>query len=53
VRPTEANGRQLLAAIAAFGFPTAPLTASDVVSGTKVMEMAFVPFMFSVSFVPC
>ena len=26
---TYNNGRQLLAAIAAFGFPTAPLTAAD------------------------
>jgi len=48
VRPTEANGRQLLAAIAAFGFPTAPLTAADVVSGTKVIEMGTAPVQIHV-----
>jgi hypothetical protein len=33
---TEDNGRRLLAAIAAFGFPTAPLTAADIVAGRRV-----------------
>ena len=39
VRPTEENGRRLLAAIADFGFPTAPVTPSDIVIGKKVIEM--------------
>ena len=37
VRPTEENGRRVLAAIADFGFPTAPLTPSDIVAGKKVV----------------
>ena len=43
VRPTEENGRKVLAAIAGFGFPTAPLTAADFLGGTKVVEMGTVP----------
>jgi hypothetical protein len=43
VRPTEDNARRLLAAIEAFGFPTAPLTTADVVAGTKVIEMGVAP----------
>jgi hypothetical protein len=37
VRPTEENGGRLLTAIAEFGFPTTPLTPSDVVAGKKVI----------------
>jgi hypothetical protein len=48
VRPTEDNGRRLLAAIAAFGFPTAPLTAADIVTGTKVIEMGVEPVQIHV-----
>ena len=33
VKPTEENGRRLIAAIAAFGFPTDALSAQDVASG--------------------
>jgi hypothetical protein len=36
VRPTDANGRRVLLAIADFGLPTAPLTAADLAGGTKV-----------------
>ena len=43
VRPTEANGQRLLAAIAAFGFPTAALTASDIAAGRKLIEMGVPP----------
>ncbi len=39
VRPTEVNGERVLAAIADFGFPTAPLTPLDIVAGTKEIEM--------------
>lgn len=48
VRPTEENGRRLLAAIAAFGFPTAPLTAADIAAGTKVVEMGVAPIQIHV-----
>jgi hypothetical protein len=43
VRPTEPNGERLLAAIAAFGFPTAPVTPADVAIGVKVLEMGVPP----------
>ena len=43
VRPTAENGARLLAAIAAFGFPTAPLTAADIAAGGKVVEMGVAP----------
>ncbi len=39
VRPTEENGRRLLQALSEFGFPTAPLTAADIVDGRKIIEM--------------
>ena len=48
VRPTEENGRRLLAAIADFGFPTAPLTPSDIVAGKKVVEMGVPPVQIHV-----
>ena len=48
VRPTEENGHRLLAAIADFGFPTAPLTASDMVAGKKVVEMGVPPVQIHV-----
>lgn len=48
VRPTEENGRRLLEAVAAFGFPTAPLTASDVAAGTKLVEMGVAPVQIHV-----
>ena len=48
VRPTEANGRRLLAAIAAFGFPTAPLCAADIAVGSKVIEMGVAPVQIHV-----
>lgn len=43
VRPTEENARRLLSAIEAFGLPTAPLTAADIVAGTKLIEMGVAP----------
>jgi hypothetical protein len=48
VRPTEDNGRRLLAAVAAFGFPTVPLTPADIVGGTKVLEMGLSPVQIHV-----
>jgi hypothetical protein len=43
VRPTNENGRRVLAAISEFGFPTTLLTAADIVGGTKVIEMGVAP----------
>jgi hypothetical protein len=48
VRPTEQNGRKVLAAIADFGFPTAPLTPADFLGGTKIVEMGVVPVQIHV-----
>jgi hypothetical protein len=48
VRPTEDNGRRLLAAIADFGFPTAPVTPADIVIGKKVIEMGVPPVQIHV-----
>ena len=48
VRPSEENGRRLLAAIADFGFPTAPVTPADVVIGKKVIEMGLPPVQIQV-----
>jgi len=48
VRPTEENGRRLLAAIVDFGFPTAPVTPPDVVAGKKVIEMGVPPVQIHV-----
>lgn len=48
VRPTEENGHRLLAAISDFGFPTAPVTPSDVVAGKKVIEMGVPPVQIHV-----
>ena len=48
VQPTQENGRRLLSAIAAFGFPTVPLTADDIVVGTKVIEMGVAPVQIHV-----
>lgn len=48
IRPTEDNARRALAAIAEFGFPTAPLTAADIVGGSKVIEMGVAPVQIHV-----
>jgi len=48
VRPTEDNGHRLLLAIAAFGFPTSPLTATDIAGGHKVVEMGVAPVQIHV-----
>jgi len=48
VRPTEDNGRRLLAAIADFGFPTAPVAPVDIVTGKKVIEMGVPPVQIHV-----
>jgi hypothetical protein len=48
IRPTVDNARRALTAIAEFGFPTAPLTAADIVSGTKVIEMGVAPVQIHV-----
>jgi hypothetical protein len=48
VRPTAANGQRLLDAIVAFGFPTAPVTAADIASGHKLIEMGVAPVQIHV-----
>jgi hypothetical protein len=48
VRPTEPNGVRLLDAIAAFGFPTAPVTPADLAAGGKVVEMGVPPVQIHV-----
>ncbi len=48
VRPTAANGRRLLEAIAAFGFPTAAVTPADIAGGGKVIEMGVSPVQIHV-----
>lgn len=48
VRPTEENGTRLLLAIAAFGFPTAPVTPQDIVIGRKVIQMGVPPVQLHV-----
>jgi hypothetical protein len=48
VRPTAENGRRLIAAIAAFGFPTASLTPEGVVSPRTVIEMGVPPVQLHV-----
>jgi hypothetical protein len=48
VQPTQANGQRLLDAIAAFGFPTTPLTPADIATGTKVVEMGVAPVQIHV-----
>jgi hypothetical protein len=48
VRPTEANGQRVLDAIAAFGFPTAPVTPADIAAGGKVIEMGVTPVQIHV-----
>jgi hypothetical protein len=48
VRPTDDNGRRVLAAIEAFGFPTAPVTPADIVAGRKVIEMGVPPIQLHV-----
>ena len=48
VRPTEDNGHRLLAAITAFGFPTALISPADIVAGIKVVEMGVPPVQIHV-----
>lgn len=48
IAPTEANGDRLLKAIDAFGFPTAPLTAAELATGTKLIEMGVPPVQIHV-----
>lgn len=48
VRPTADNGRRLLDAIAAFGFPTTPVTPQDIVIGRKVIQMGVPPVQLHV-----
>jgi hypothetical protein len=48
VRPTLDNGRRVLSAIEAFGFPTTALTPDDIVAGNKVVEMGVVPVQIHV-----
>lgn len=48
VRPSEENGRRVLAAIATFGFPTAPMAPADFVEGRKIIEMGVAPVQIHV-----
>jgi hypothetical protein len=48
VRPTAANGQRLLDAIVGFGFPTAPVTAADIATGHKLIEMGLAPMQIHV-----
>lgn len=48
IKPTEENGRRLLTAIAAFGFPTAPISPADIAEGGKVIEMGVPPVQIHV-----
>ena len=48
VKPTEENGRRLIAAIAAFGFPTDALSAQDVASGHRIIQMGVEPVQIHV-----
>ena len=48
VRPTVDNGKRLLDAIAAFGFPTTPVTPQDIVIGRKVIQMGVPPVQIHV-----
>jgi hypothetical protein len=41
VRPTEENGHRLLAAIADFGFPTAPVMPADIVVVSSIGRDCF------------
>jgi hypothetical protein len=43
IRPTLENGGRVLAAISAFGFPTARLTAADIVDTRRMLEMGVPP----------
>lgn len=48
VRPSIENGRRLLDAIDAFGFPIAALTPADISAGHKVIEMGVPPIQIHV-----
>ena len=48
VRPTADNGSRMLAAIAAFGFPTDLISPADIAAGRKVIEMGVVPVQIHV-----
>lgn len=48
VRPSEDNGRRLLDAIVAFGFPATAVTPQDVVVGRKVIQMGVPPVQIHV-----
>jgi hypothetical protein len=48
VRPTVANSRNLISAIEAFGLPTGTLTADDIATGHKVIQMGVEPIQIHV-----
>jgi hypothetical protein len=48
IRPTEANAERLLRAIAAFGFPTTPLTPAQIITPGKIVEMGVPPVQIHV-----
>jgi hypothetical protein len=48
VKPTEENGRRLIAAVSAFGFPTEAFTPADIAAGRKVIQMGVEPVQIHV-----
>jgi hypothetical protein len=48
VNPSEENGRRLVAAISAFGFPTDAFSPADIAEGRKVIEMGVAPVQIHV-----
>lgn len=48
VEPTVDNGRRLLAAVEAFGFPTMALRAEDIAAGIKIIQMGVEPVQIHV-----
>jgi hypothetical protein len=48
VRPTPENGRRLLAAVTAFGFPTGDLRPADLTNPDRVLQMGVEPVQIHV-----
>jgi len=48
IRPTLENGGRVLAAVSAFGFPTAGLTPADIVDSRRMLEMGVPPVQIHV-----
>src|SRR5262245_7027531 len=48
VKPTRENGRRLIAAVSAFGFPTDSFAASDIEQGHRIIQMGVEPVQIHV-----